>query len=53
MNKSIRICKMKKEHIVEHLEALSGMVSHPKYICSKCARAVNKKHNVCKAIKIH
>ncbi|MBN2815122.1 MAG: hypothetical protein JXQ67_00445 [Campylobacterales bacterium] len=53
MNKSIRICKMKKEQISQYMDNLSDMVSNPKYICSKCARAANKKHNLCKATKIH
>lgn len=52
MSKSTRLCKMKKAHIMQHFDDLSDMVSNPKYVCGKCARAANKKQNLCKARKI-
>ena len=52
MSKSIRLCKMKKIQILQHFDDLSEMVSNPKYICNKCARAANKKSNLCSAVKI-
>ncbi|MBF0290390.1 MAG: hypothetical protein HQM14_21465 [SAR324 cluster bacterium] len=42
------LCDMKKKKA----EALIKSVSHPKFICGKCGRLIDKKKYLCKPKKI-
>lgn len=46
------LCDMNKNEIENDIEKIMTIVNKPKYICVKCARAVNEKKYVCKPVKI-
>ena len=46
------LCDLTKKEIEIDIENIKAMVNKPKYICIKCARAVNEKSFACKPVKI-
>ena len=50
--KQPHLCEYKKDEIKDDLKALKKLVTEPKFICRKCARAANTKDVLCKPEKI-
>ena len=46
------ICKYDKKEIREHLPAFVKLVSQPRFICRKCARASADKDTLCRPVKL-
>ena len=46
------LCDLDKKDIEKKLNQISNIVSEPKYICCKCARAAKKKEYLCKPQKL-
>ena len=46
------LCDLNKKEIENDIENIMAMVNKPKFVCLKCARAVNEKKFVCKPVKI-
>ena len=46
------LCDFSKSEVQQNLPELINIVANPKYICRKCARAVNKEEYLCKPVKI-
>ncbi|WP_026842525.1 hypothetical protein [Citrifermentans bremense] len=42
------LCKWNKEEIKENLKELKKLVSAPRFVCRKCARAARKAGVLCK-----
>ena len=56
MNKKTKmdetLCRLDKKEIEENMTAIVEVVSHPEYICKKCARVCSKKKLLCKPEKL-
>lgn len=49
MAKDIKpLCKWDKDEIKDNLKDLKKIVSEPRFICRKCARAARKEEHLCK-----
>ena len=42
------LCKWDKDEIKDNFKQLKKLVSEPRFICRKCARAANKADSLCK-----
>jgi hypothetical protein len=42
------LCKWDKDEIKDKLKDLKKIVSEPRFICRKCARAARKEEHLCK-----
>ena len=48
MSEMDHICNWPKERIKTDLKLLKSIVRNPRYLCTKCGRAANKKQWLCK-----
>jgi len=46
------LCSLGRDEIKENMAKITEIVSHPKFICRKCARVSQKKKHLCKPVKI-
>jgi hypothetical protein len=46
------LCELDKKEIEKNFAEVVKLVNKPKYVCRRCARAVNEKDLVCKPAKI-
>lgn len=46
------LCDYSKKDIEKNHKKIAALVSDPKFLCEKCARAVNDKRYICKPVKI-
>jgi hypothetical protein len=46
------LCDLDKQDIEKKLDEIAKIVTDPKYLCRKCARASNKKEYLCKPQRI-
>ncbi len=49
---SYKFCKLSPAIVDENIEAFTGLVAKPKYVCMKCFRTSRNKKNLCKPQKI-
>jgi len=52
MSKKKTLCDWNKAEVEKDISHLVDLVSNPKYICTKCARAAESDNNLCKPVKI-
>lgn len=50
--KNKTLCKWDRDEIERDLSELRKIVSDPKFVCSRCGRAVAKKKSICKPISL-
>jgi hypothetical protein len=41
------LCKWRRDDVVRELGLISALVSEPKFVCQRCARAANDQSNLC------
>ncbi len=41
------LCKWRRDDVVRELGLISSLVSEPKFVCQRCARAANDQANLC------
>jgi len=49
--KQKHLCKLEKKEIKEQFDRIVSLVTHPLFICEKCARSANTEAVLCKAVK--
>jgi len=52
MSKNKSLCDWHKTEIEKHFSELVEIISQPRYLCKKCARAAKKKQFLCKPEKL-
>lgn len=43
-----QLCKWDKDEIKDNLKELKKIVSEPRFLCKKCARAAKREEHLCK-----
>ncbi len=51
-DKQKHLCKLDKKEIKEQFDWVVSLVSHPLYLCEKCARSANTAAVLCKGVRI-